>query len=138
MENILMGLFGAILGLLAVVLAVHAMTCEEAIATLMPCKSYLTTSEPSPTLACCQALATVNASASTTWSRRDLCKCFCNIPNLGDNTWEYRYMEAFFLLLAFFFSWVQAQAYKVPRIRKSGNRVVRTAALLEDQIRSNG
>ncbi|XP_039015640.1 non-specific lipid-transfer protein P5-like [Hibiscus syriacus] len=84
MENILMGSFGAILGLLAVVLAAHAMTCEEAIATLMPCKPYLTTSEPSPTLACCQAVATVNASASTTQSRRDLCECFRkNAPAYG-------------------------------------------------------
>ncbi|KAE8704554.1 putative Nonspecific lipid-transfer protein [Hibiscus syriacus] len=52
------------------------MTCEKAIATLMPCKPYLTTSEPSPTLACCQAVASVNASGSTTQSRRDLCECF--------------------------------------------------------------
>ncbi|MBA0587426.1 hypothetical protein Gorai_000558, partial [Gossypium raimondii] len=42
----------------------------------MPCKAYLTTPAPSPTLACCQAVASVNASASTTQSRRDLCECF--------------------------------------------------------------
>ncbi|KAB2012276.1 hypothetical protein ES319_D09G078200v1 [Gossypium barbadense] len=78
MEKKLNGVFWCVgvLGLVTVVLTVHAITCEEAVQTLMPCKAYLTTPAPSPTLACCQAVASVNASASTTQSRRDLCECF--------------------------------------------------------------
>ncbi|XVE51037.1 hypothetical protein DITRI_Ditri02bG0006300 [Diplodiscus trichospermus] len=82
MEKKLMGLscsLGVILGLLVLVStakSVQAMTCEEAIAALMPCQSFLTTPAPSPTLACCKAVANVNAAASTTQSRRELCECF--------------------------------------------------------------
>ncbi|TYH01809.1 hypothetical protein ES288_A09G089100v1 [Gossypium darwinii] len=78
MEKKLNGVFWCVgvLGLVTVVLTVHAITCKEAVQTLMPCGAYLTTLAPSPTLACCQAVASVNASASTTQSRRDLCECF--------------------------------------------------------------
>ncbi|KAL4272680.1 hypothetical protein GQ457_13G014960 [Hibiscus cannabinus] len=83
MENKLKVGVKVIVGLVALVLTVEAMTCRDAINTMLFCIPYLTT-EPSPTLVCCQSVAIVNASATTTQSRRELCQCFeNNAPAFG-------------------------------------------------------
>ncbi|XVF27970.1 hypothetical protein REPUB_Repub14bG0155200 [Reevesia pubescens] len=81
MENKFMGLSWSlgVLGLLVLVStanSVHAMTCQQAIEALIPCSPFLTGPAPSPTLACCSAVANVNAAANTTQMRRKLCECF--------------------------------------------------------------
>ncbi|KAE8684671.1 putative Nonspecific lipid-transfer protein [Hibiscus syriacus] len=56
--------------------SVDAMSCEDALTALMPCRPFLTTGVDSPDPPCCQAVATVTASATTTLARRELCRCF--------------------------------------------------------------
>ncbi|KAJ8758920.1 hypothetical protein K2173_002699 [Erythroxylum novogranatense] len=54
-----------------------AITCSEAVTTLLPCLPYLVGSpDVQPTAACCIAVKSVNDQASTREVRRDLCKCF--------------------------------------------------------------
>ncbi|KAJ8774355.1 hypothetical protein K2173_011604 [Erythroxylum novogranatense] len=64
--------------LLLLVSAKAAVTCDEAITSLLPCLPYLigTNNDPAPT--CCIAVKSLNDQASTTPIRRDLCYCFQN------------------------------------------------------------
>ncbi|XP_021294985.1 non-specific lipid-transfer protein 1-like [Herrania umbratica] len=56
--------------------SVHGMTCQQALTELSPCGPFLRDMAPSPAAPCCTAVSDVNAAASTTQARRDLCECF--------------------------------------------------------------
>ncbi|KAF9672135.1 hypothetical protein SADUNF_Sadunf11G0009200 [Salix dunnii] len=49
--------------------------CKEAMTKLLNCLAFLTTTAPSPSLSCCEAVGWVNQHAITRQDRRDLCKC---------------------------------------------------------------
>ncbi|EOY04044.1 PREDICTED: non-specific lipid-transfer protein A [Theobroma cacao] len=70
-----LGVVGLVI-LVATAYAVDAMTCQQAITTLMPCQPFLTGAAPAPTVPCCLAVSNVNTAATTTQARRDLCECF--------------------------------------------------------------
>ncbi|XVF27971.1 hypothetical protein REPUB_Repub14bG0155300 [Reevesia pubescens] len=82
MEKKMMGLswFLGVFGLVALVAtadySVQALTCQQAITTLLPCQPFLTGVAPAPIDPCCFAVVNVNAEATTTQARRDLCQCF--------------------------------------------------------------
>ncbi|OMO74115.1 hypothetical protein COLO4_26713 [Corchorus olitorius] len=55
--------------------SVQAMTCQQAVRTLLPCNPFLTGQAPNLTVPCCIAVTKVNAEATTTQAHRDLCEC---------------------------------------------------------------
>ncbi|KAK8541747.1 hypothetical protein V6N13_137659 [Hibiscus sabdariffa] len=71
-----LGALGLIMILFVKSKSVDAISCQDALTALMPCKPYLTAGAPTPTPSCCQAVATINAAATTTLARRELCRCF--------------------------------------------------------------
>ncbi|XWS75531.1 hypothetical protein CRYUN_Cryun01aG0097900 [Craigia yunnanensis] len=71
-----LGIFGLIMILVAKSKSVDAITCQQAITTLLPCQPFLTGTAPAPIVPCCLAVAKVNAAATTTLARRELCRCF--------------------------------------------------------------
>ncbi|XVF71503.1 hypothetical protein PTKIN_Ptkin12aG0043000 [Pterospermum kingtungense] len=71
-----LGVFVLIMILISKSKSVDAISCQEAIVSLQPCQPFLTGATTSPVILCCENLAKVNAAASTTSARRDLCKCF--------------------------------------------------------------
>ncbi|KAI3440180.1 AAI domain-containing protein [Psidium guajava] len=63
---------------------INDISCSNVVTTLMPCKPYLTGSEPQPTGPCCMAVEKVKELANTTQVRRDLCECFKKaMPGMG-------------------------------------------------------
>lgn len=63
---------------------VHAMSCSQAVTTLMPCLPFAVGSDPKPTAPCCLGVKTVNDQATTKEDRRALCECFKKAaPALG-------------------------------------------------------
>ncbi|XVE72154.1 hypothetical protein DITRI_Ditri11bG0016200 [Diplodiscus trichospermus] len=71
-----LGVLGLVMILVAKSESVDAITCQEAITTLLPCQPFLTDAAPAPIAPCCVAVANVNAAATTTSVRRELCHCF--------------------------------------------------------------
>ncbi|KAG4191177.1 hypothetical protein ERO13_A07G075600v2 [Gossypium hirsutum] len=55
--------------------SVDAITCQEALLSLMPCRPFLTGGESTPVATCCSAVANINSAATTTAIRKDLCRC---------------------------------------------------------------
>ncbi|GAV61226.1 LTP_2 domain-containing protein [Cephalotus follicularis] len=80
--------FGLVVILIVSANIVHAITCPEAITTLMPCLSFLVGYGPAaPAAACCQGVQAVKDKATTTQVRRDLCDCFKNaVKSFGIKT----------------------------------------------------
>ncbi|XP_021911034.1 non-specific lipid-transfer protein 3-like [Carica papaya] len=62
-----------------------AVDCGEALAALMPCRSFLVGEGPDkPSAPCCAAVQTVYKMAGSTKDRRDLCTCFVKAaPSIG-------------------------------------------------------
>ncbi|GLT48951.1 hypothetical protein SLA2020_225390 [Shorea laevis] len=55
---------------------VHAViSCQDALVALLPCKPFVTSGSPSPSAPCCEGMSKLNAEASTTEERRELCRC---------------------------------------------------------------
>ncbi|KAK9224168.1 hypothetical protein WN944_012618 [Citrus x changshan-huyou] len=77
--------FGLVILVLAVSASrVHAMSCSEAVTTLMPCVPFVVGSDPRPTASCCLGVKTVNDQATTKEDRRALCECLKKAgPALG-------------------------------------------------------
>ncbi|KAK8611564.1 hypothetical protein V6N13_131611 [Hibiscus sabdariffa] len=71
-----LGVLGIVMILFVKSNCVDAISCQDALTTLMPCQPYLTTEAPTPTPPCCQAVSTISAAATTTLARRELCRCF--------------------------------------------------------------
>ncbi|GMI85529.1 lipid transfer protein 4 [Hibiscus trionum] len=79
-----LGVLGLFMILVAKPKSVDAMSCQEALTALMPCQPYLTGGAAGPVPPCCQAVADINAAATTTLARRELCRCFEKAgPSLG-------------------------------------------------------
>ncbi|WCJ37329.1 hypothetical protein M5689_018477 [Euphorbia peplus] len=76
-KTMVMGMLG--FGLIILAVSVHnvnAISCQEALATLNPCLSFLVGTNPMPSPACCLGAEKVKEEANTTQIRRDLCSCF--------------------------------------------------------------
>ncbi|GLT44981.1 hypothetical protein SLA2020_188490 [Shorea laevis] len=55
---------------------VHAaISCQDALVALLPCKPFITGGSPSPSALCCKGMSKLNAEASTIKERRELCRC---------------------------------------------------------------
>ncbi|XVF71500.1 hypothetical protein PTKIN_Ptkin12aG0042600 [Pterospermum kingtungense] len=79
-----LGVLGLIMILVSKSKPVDAITCQEAVVSLQPCLPFLTATAPSPIPLCCVAVANVDAAATTTAIRRELCKCFKQVaPSAG-------------------------------------------------------
>lgn len=55
---------------------ITAISCSDALNTLLPCTSYLLAGEARPTAECCTSVRSLNKMAVTVASRRALCQCF--------------------------------------------------------------
>ncbi|XP_065876488.1 non-specific lipid-transfer protein-like [Euphorbia lathyris] len=76
MEGKMIMLAFGVLTMLLGVSNVNAISCQEAVATLNPCLSFLVGKEAMPSAACCLGAEKVKEEATTTQIRRDLCSCF--------------------------------------------------------------
>ncbi|XVF71506.1 hypothetical protein PTKIN_Ptkin12aG0043300 [Pterospermum kingtungense] len=79
-----LGVFVLIMMLVSKSKPVDAISCPEALISLQPCLPFLKGAASSPAIVCCEGVANVNAAASSTSARRDLCKCFKQtVPVVG-------------------------------------------------------
>ncbi|KAH1131067.1 hypothetical protein J1N35_002445 [Gossypium stocksii] len=83
MEKKFMGFSWSLVGVLVFIMilvakpkSVDAITCQEALMSLIPCRPFLTGGASTPIPKCCSAVAYINAAATTPAIRRDLCRCF--------------------------------------------------------------
>ncbi|GAV64465.1 LTP_2 domain-containing protein [Cephalotus follicularis] len=82
MEKKMMGSSQGVFGVLIAMLVlsaniVDAITCPEAITSLITCHPFLVGfGAPKPPPLCCQGVKSVSDRAQTTQDRRDLCVCF--------------------------------------------------------------
>ncbi|GLT34120.1 hypothetical protein SLA2020_086600 [Shorea laevis] len=52
-----------------------AISCQDALVALLPCKPFVTGGSPSPSAPCCEGVSKLNAEASTTEEHQELCRC---------------------------------------------------------------
>ncbi|WCJ18126.1 hypothetical protein M5689_000502 [Euphorbia peplus] len=76
-KSMVMGVLGFGLILLGTSVSnVSAISCQEALATLNPCLSFLVGTNPMSSPACCLGVEKVKEEATTAQIRRDLYSCF--------------------------------------------------------------